>query len=38
MSLLDGQNLSDEDRIVTNLVEYRDTSGNVKAINPGAIP
>ena len=37
MGLLDSQNLSDVDRIVTNFVEYRDTSGNVKAINLDAI-
>lgn len=37
MSLLDGQNLCDKDRIITNLVKYRDTSGNVKAINLDAI-
>ena len=36
MSLLDGQNLSDEDRIIMNPVEYRDTSGKLKAINPDA--
>jgi len=38
MGLPGGQNLSDVDRIVNNFVEYRDTSGNVKAINPDAIP
>jgi hypothetical protein len=38
MSLLDGQNFCDKDGIITNLVEYRETSGNVKAINPDAIP
>jgi len=32
MGLPDGQNLRDADRILTNLVKYRDTSGNVKTI------